>query len=272
MDRIRIKNLNIYGYHGVNSQEKDMGQMFILSVDVYFNLRKAGLSDNLNDTVSYAELCDEIEKEFNKNKYDLIEKAAEELANYILTKYETIKKVNIEIKKPWAPIGKPLEYASVEIKREWHSAFIALGSNLGDKKENINRAIGYIKDSIDCKVFSVSEFIETKPVGYLDQDNFINGALEIETLLTPEELMDRLMEIEELLKRERKVKWGPRTIDLDILFYDNIISYKEKIILPHPRINERAFVLKPMCDIAPYYIHPVLNKSMLELLNNLDKQ
>ncbi|MGE5628101.1 MAG: 2-amino-4-hydroxy-6-hydroxymethyldihydropteridine diphosphokinase [Solirubrobacterales bacterium] len=272
MDRIRIKNLNIYGFHGVNSQEKDMGQIFIISIDAYMDLRKAGFSDNLYDTVSYADLCVEVENEFKKNKYDLIEKAAEELATYILTKYDLIKKVSIEIKKPWAPIGKTLEYASVKINRGWHNAFIALGSNLGDKNSNINRAIECIKESVDCKLVSVSELYETEPVGYLDQDTFLNGALEIETLLSPEELIERLMEIEASLKRERIIKWGPRTIDLDILFYDNIISYNEKVILPHPRLQERAFVLKPMCDIAPYFIHPVLKKSMIELLNNLDKQ
>lgn len=272
MDRIRIKDLQVYGHHGVNSQEKDMGQMFLISLDAYISLRKSGLTDDLNDTVSYAELCIEMEKVFNEKKYDLIEKAAEKLAEYILLKYKEIIKVVLEIKKPWAPIGKALDYASVKIERSWHTAFIALGSNMGDKKQNILNAVEAVDGSYSCRVVKVSGFYETKPVGYVNQDDFLNGAMEIKTLLTPEELMDKLMEIEADLKRERVIKWGPRTIDLDIVFYDRLISYEEKVILPHPRMHERSFVLKPMCDIAPYYIHPWLNKSMLQLLELQDKQ
>lgn len=270
MDIIRIKDLNIYGHHGVNAQEKDMGQIFLISLDAYLDTKKAGQSDDLIDTVSYAELCIEIEREFNKTKYNLIEKAAEELAKFILIKYEMIKKVLLEIKKPWAPIGKSLKYSSVIIERSWHDAFIAIGSNMGNKNKNIEDAIKLIDKDESSRVIKISNMYETKPVGYIEQEDFLNGAIKIETLLSPKELMDSLLKIESQLKRERIIKWGPRTIDLDIIFYDNIISYDDKVILPHPRVKERAFVLRPICDIAPYYIHPVLKMSMVELLENVE--
>jgi len=265
LDRIRIKDLQIYGYHGVNVQEKEMGQMFLISTDVFFDMRKAGLNDNINETVNYAQLCLDIEKEFNKKKHDLIETAAERLAESILEKYDVVEKITIEIKKPWAPIGKSLNYASVRIERGWHTVYIAVGSNMGDKENNIISAIDIIRNSYGCSVTKVSKLYETKPVGFVDQDDFLNGAFEIKTMLTPVELMNRLLSIEKELKRERTIKWGPRTIDLDIVFYDSLITWDEKIILPHPRMHERLFVLKPLCDIAPYYVHPLLNKRLAEL-------
>jgi dihydroneopterin aldolase/2-amino-4-hydroxy-6-hydroxymethyldihydropteridine diphosphokinase len=270
MDRIRIKDLQIYSYHGVNTQEKEMGQRFIVSLDIFLDLRKAGLSDNLLDTVNYAQLCYDVEKEFNSEKLDLIEAAAEKVAACILSNYERVEKVIVEIKKPWAPIGKPLEYASVKIERSWHTAYVAVGSNIGDKHKNVRDAVEMLNASSECRVTKVSSMYETKPVGYLDQEDFLNGAIEVKTLLTPDELMDVLFETENALGRERVIRWGPRTIDLDIIFYDDLISYDEKVILPHPRMEERLFVLKPLRDIAPYYIHPVLKKRVTDLCEELD--
>lgn len=265
MDRIRIRDLQIYSYHGVNTQEKEMGQRFIVSIDIFLDLRKAGVSDNLINTVNYAQLCYDVEKEFNSEKLDLIEAAAEKVAAFVLKNYGQVEKVIVEIKKPWAPIGKPLEYASVKIDRSWHTAYIAVGSNMGDKHKNIRDAIDMLNASSDCRVTKVSSMYETKPVGYLDQEDFLNGALEVKTLLTPHELMDKLLETEKALGRERVIHWGPRTIDLDIIFYDDLISYDDKVILPHPRMEERIFVLKPMCDVAPYFIHPVFKKRVIDL-------
>jgi dihydroneopterin aldolase/2-amino-4-hydroxy-6-hydroxymethyldihydropteridine diphosphokinase len=265
LDRIRIKDLEIYSYHGINIQEKEMGQRFILSLDIFLDFRKAGKSDIITDTVNYAQLCYDVENEFNREKYDLIETAAEKVAEYVLKNYDLINNITVEIKKPWAPIGKPLDYASVKIERGWHTAYVAVGSNLGDKHKNIREAIDIINGSSDCRVIKESTLFETKPVGFIEQDDFLNGAFEVRTLLTPHELMDKLMETEKTLKRERIIHWGPRTIDLDIIFYDDLISSDDKVILPHPRMEERLFVLKPMCEIAPYFIHPVLRKRVIDL-------
>ncbi|MCJ7689015.1 MAG: 2-amino-4-hydroxy-6-hydroxymethyldihydropteridine diphosphokinase, partial [Clostridiaceae bacterium] len=120
-------------------------------------------------------------------------------------------------------------------------------------------------NSSHTKITKTSKFYETKPVGYLEQEDFLNCAIEVKTLLNPIELVRFLLSIEKKLKRERVIRWGPRTIDLDVLLYDNIISYLEEIILPHPRMQERIFVLEPLCDIAPYVMHPILNKSIIQM-------
>jgi dihydroneopterin aldolase/2-amino-4-hydroxy-6-hydroxymethyldihydropteridine diphosphokinase len=264
MDKMYIKDLEIYAYHGVNIEEKNMGQRFIISIDLWLNLREAGLSDDLTKTVNYAELCHNIEKEFTKEKYDLIEKCVEKLAEYILLSYSSVEKVKILLKKPWAPIGKPLDYAAVEIERSWHKAYIGLGSNMGNKEENLNNALKLMNNGI-TRVEKVSSFYGTKPVGYEEQDDFVNCAAEIKTLLSPQELIVFLLNIEKELKRERVIRWGPRTIDLDVLLYDDIITCDEDIVIPHPRMHERLFVLKPLNDIAPYAVHPILNKRIMEL-------
>ncbi len=266
MDKIYIKDLQIYGFHGVNQQEKDMGQRFIICLELFLDLKQAADDDDLTKTVNYADLCIAIEEEFKKQKYDLIERAAEKLAEFILLKYGMVQRIKLKIKKPWAPIGKPLEYAAIEIDRRWHRAYIAIGSNMGDKKENLNCAIELINKSLSTKVTKISEFYETKPVGYTEQENFLNGALEIKTLLSPRNLMKFLLEKEKDLKRKRVIKWGPRTIDLDILLYDDLITCNEEVLIPHPRMHERLFVLEPLANIAPYIIHPILNERIINLM------
>ncbi|AWI03178.1 2-amino-4-hydroxy-6-hydroxymethyldihydropteridine diphosphokinase [Clostridium drakei] len=272
MDKMYIENLQIYGFHGVNQQEKDLGQRFIISAELFLDLKEAGESDNLNKTVNYAELCFEIEEQFTKQKYDLIESAAEKLAEFILLKYEIVKKIKLKVKKPWAPIGKPVEHVAVEVDRKWHKVYIAIGSNMGNKEKNLLSAIELINKSTVTKVISVSKFYETEAVGYVDQENFLNGAIEVKTLLSPKDLMKFLLEKEKELKRERIIKWGPRTIDLDILLYDNLVTSEEDIVIPHPRMEERMFVLKPLSDIAPYIVHPLLNKRIVDLMNKFIEQ
>ncbi|AKA70800.1 2-amino-4-hydroxy-6-hydroxymethyldihydropteridine diphosphokinase [Clostridium scatologenes] len=267
MDKMYIEDLQVYGFHGVNQQEKDLGQRFIISAELFLDLKEAGDSDNLNRTVNYAELCFEIEEQFTKQKYDLIESAAEKLAEFILLKHEIVKRIKLKVKKPWAPIGKPVKYVAVEVDRKWHKAYIAIGSNMGNKEKNLLSAIELINKSIVTKVVSVSKFYETEPVGYVDQENFLNGAIEVKTLLSPKGLMKFLLEKEKELKRERIIKWGPRTIDLDILLYDNLVTFEQDIVIPHPRMEERMFVLKPLSDIAPYIVHPLLNKRIVDLMN-----
>lgn len=270
MDKIHVKDLEVYAFHGVNKEEKNMGQRFLISLELSLDLRAAGLSDDLSKTINYAELCHNVEKEFTKNKFDLIEKAAEALASYILINYNLVHAVKILLKKPWAPIGKPIDYAAVEIERSWHRAYIALGTNMGDKEHNIKEALEKL-NSNECRVIKVSNILCTKPVGYTNQDDFLNCAAELKTLLTPEELIEFLMGIEKDLKRERIIKWGPRTIDLDVLLYDDIITSREEIIVPHPRMHERLFVLKPLGELAPYVMHPILNKRIKDIEEEVSK-
>lgn len=272
MDRLYIKDLEVYAYHGVNVEEKNLGQKFYISLEMFLELREAGVKDDLASTVNYGEVCVNLEKLFKSRKFDLIEAAAENVADFILKTYERVSRVKVKIKKPSAPIPCHLSFAAVEIDRSRHTAYIALGSNMGDKQKNIELAIEEIGKSDKVKVTKVAPVYETKPMGYLEQENFLNTAIEIKTLMLPGELIDFLLNIEKLLKRERIIKWGPRTIDLDILLYDDAVTCSEELIIPHPRMQERLFVLEPLSSIAPYAMHPVLNKRIIELRDQLSKE
>ena len=221
MDRIRIEDLEIFAYHGVFPEENTLGQKFVISADLYTDTRKAGLKDDLAESIHYGEVCAFMELYLKKHTYKLLESAAEHLAEELLLKYESLKKIRLEIKKPWAPIRLPLKTVSVEIVRGKHTAYIALGSNMGGKENYIRDAVNKLGQIRGCTVKAVSDLIETPPYGVTDQDDFLNGCLELETLLTPRELLRELNRIEAEAGRERTVHWGPRTLDLDIIFYDD---------------------------------------------------
>lgn len=147
--------------------------------------------------------------------------------------------------------------------------FIGLGSNTGDKIENIKKAIEELGKVPENKVVDVSTLYRTEPVGGVDQDWFVNAVAELETTLSPRELLNTLLDIERDLGRIRDVKWGPRTIDLDILLYDDLIMDEEGLSIPHPLLQERGFVLVPMAEIAPKVMHPRLKKDMSEIMKSI---
>jgi len=266
MDKLYLKDVEIFANHGVFKEEKALGQKFILSLELELNLREASKNNDLTKSVHYGELCHEIEKEFQKESYDLIETAAEKIAEYVLFNYNLVKGIKVLLKKPWAPIGRHLNYAAVEIERRWNTAYISLGSNIGDKENNIKIAIDKLKECKEIKVTKISSVIETEPWGYKEQDTFKNAAIEIKTILSPKELMTRLLNIEKDMKRERIIKWGPRIIDLDIILFENIITTDEDVTIPHPRMEERLFVLEPLNEIAPNAINPLSRKRISKIL------
>lgn len=135
-------------------------------------------------------------------------------------------------------------------------AYISIGSNIGDRHANINRALEMLKSNKDIEVGAVSSLIETAPVGYINQPNFINAAAELHTTLNPRELLKALMSIEDKMGRTREIRWGPRVIDLDLLLYNNKRINESDLQIPHPRMMERAFVLIPLAEIAPELILP----------------
>jgi len=150
--------------------------------------------------------------------------------------------------------------------------YICLGSNLGRKKANIRRAVKLLSKNKDIKILKISSLYETEPVGYVRQDWFVNACLKVETDLSPRQLLTVLKDIEKKLKRKKAfLKWGPRTIDLDILLYDNLRLKTKDLIIPHPEMHKRAFVLIPLMELEPNLIHPTKRKSILELLANLKR-
>lgn len=147
-----------------------------------------------------------------------------------------------------------------------NTVYLALGSNINPKR-NVALALKYLAKI--GRVISVSKFIKTKPEGYLNQADFLNGAVKFQTSLTPQDLLKELKNIERLLKRNTPFRNGPRTIDIDIIFYGNLVLKTEELTVPHPRAHKRLFVLKPLAEIAPCKIHPTLKKQVRTLLEEL---
>lgn len=265
MDIIRIDNLEVYAYHGVYDEEKEKGQYFYVNAELYTNTRKAGMNDDLDTSTNYGTVCDFIHDFMTKHTYDLIETVAEQLAQALLLEFKLVKSVLLEIRKPHAPIEKEFESVSVEIERGWHEAFVAFGSNLGDKEKFIDEAIEALSNLPQINIVAISDKIVTEPYGNVEQDVFLNGVMKIETLLPADELLQTLQKVEEHAGRERKIHWGPRTLDLDIIFYDDDIISEDDLIVPHPDMKNRDFVLKPLMQIAPYKLHPVYRKTISDM-------
>ncbi|MCE4957961.1 2-amino-4-hydroxy-6-hydroxymethyldihydropteridine diphosphokinase [Macrococcoides caseolyticum] len=144
--------------------------------------------------------------------------------------------------------------------------YISFGSNIGDRAQQINNALKMLDNISDTVITRVSSLYETAPVGGVAQDDFLNGVVEVMTTLTPIALLNEIQSIELKLGRKREVHWGPRTIDLDIILYDDQVIDNERLKVPHPYMHERSFVLIPLNEIAPDAVHPVLNKEINELV------
>lgn len=268
-DEIRIEQLEVYAYHGVFPEEKRKGQTFLVNAVLCTDTRKAGQNDRLEQSTDYGNVCCFISEWMKKNTCNLIEAAAEKLAQAILLKYDLLSGIELEIRKPEAPIEQPFGCVSVKICRRWHRAYLGVGSNMGDKRQYIQNAVEALKSDSLIVIRRVSDLIVTEPYGGVEQDDFLNGVIEIETLRTPHELLDTLHEIEAAADRVREVHWGPRTLDLDIIFYDKLVYEDDTLVIPHQDMENRRFVLEPLSTLVPNYRHPVLGKTVVQLLNVL---
>lgn len=263
MDFIKVKDIVLYGNHGVFQEEKTLGQQFILHLTLFHSIQETGLTGNLEKSVHYGDLTQKVTKIFKEESLDLIEECVEKIAQFILDEYEIVEEVTVELEKPWAPIGQ-IGCPIVSCHRKRNKAFIGVGSNIGDSKENISLALEKLESST-VKILKKSSIIKTKAWGVGDQPDFLNGVVEIETTLEAKTLLRFLQEIENELGRIRDMKWGPRLIDLDLLFFNDETIYTKDLVVPHPYIEERDFVLEPMKEIAPFFIHPVSKKQMRQI-------
>lgn len=152
-----------------------------------------------------------------------------------------------------------------------HDVFLCLGSNMGDRKAHLDRALAEMEARGLARIVRVSPLYKTSPVDYTDQAWFLNGAARVETSLAPRVLLAGLKQVEADLGRDAGgVRFGPRPIDIDILLYDDLIYRDEALVIPHPRMDKRAFVLIPLCDIDSEIIHPEINKKLRTLLSEID--
>jgi len=161
---------------------------------------------------------------------------------------------------------------TIEPVNAYHTAYISVGSNMGERLENCRRGMAALIRSGRCRLIDQSCIYKTEPVDYVAQHWFVNYVSKIETTRDPFSLMDLLASIEISAGRVRDgIRFGPRVLDLDIIFYDDLIVDESRLKIPHPRMHERHFVLKPVCDISPEMMHPVFRQTMQSLLNDLDK-
>lgn len=268
-DEIIISGLKVFAWHGVYEEEKEKGQNFIVNAKLSLDTSLAGESDSLEDSVDYGKVCLFINDFMRINSFNLLEAVANQMARKIMVRFPMTQSVELEVMKPEAPIPLPFENVSVKITRSWHRTYIATGSNMGDSEDLIENAIANLDSDENCRVIRKSKMYRSKPYGGVEQDDFYNSVFCMDTLYSPIELLTRLQEEEKEANRERLVKWGPRTLDLDILYYDDEIIEREHLRIPHVDMTNRDFVLLPLSEVAPYKRHPILGMTTIEMLGRL---
>jgi len=265
MDEIRIKGLNITAYHGVLESEKVISQPFVFDVTLYTNFYNAYRTDDLSCTVNYDEVCTLLAEKVKGISYNLIEKLAYDCALMLLETYPTVSGVDLVLSKPSAPVKQTFEDINVKITLKKTTCYLSLGSSMGDKRAMLDFAISELDKTRGIKVKKVSSYIQTEPYGGVAKNTFLNCAVEIETVLSPDNLLLEIHDVELRGNRKRDVRWDDRTIDIDIIFYGNEIIRSKTLTIPHADYSNRQFVLTPLKEIAPDFICPLYKVKMKDL-------
>ncbi|MCK5566707.1 MAG: 2-amino-4-hydroxy-6-hydroxymethyldihydropteridine diphosphokinase [Actinomycetia bacterium] len=294
MFKIFVKNLKLYGYHGVREHEKKEGQYFLFNIEIIIKDSGYTRRDDLENTLSYSDVIREVKK-INKSKdFDLLETFTQVLANRIMEMSGLVKKVMVRIEKPSPPIDEELDTVGVEymlIRDDLKSrdvkdlkfkgdsnprqnntldpshiniekldtgnikeVYLSLGSNAGDRKANLKKALELLDSNPDINIDIISSLYETEPMYVKDQKSFYNltAKASIESSMGPFELLGSIKRIEYDLDRKKGgTRYGPRSIDIDILYFGDEKIESEILEIPHPKIGERKFVLLPLSEIAP---------------------
>lgn len=269
MDQITITGLRVFAHHGVYPEETKNGQDFYVNIRLNTDIGQAGKQDCLDLSTDYGAVCHFVSDFMQKHTFQLIEAVAEQTAKALLLHFPLIYRVQLEICKPDAPIGLPFENVSVTVTRGWERVYLGIGSNMGDKRRYIEEAIQLLREEPAIRRIRVSSLLETTPYGMTEQDVFLNGVIELETLFTPFELLDFMHEVESAAGRTREIHWGPRTLDLDLIFYGEDKIYTETLTVPHPDMHNRGFVLEPLLELNPHLVHPVFNVCISQILKSL---
>jgi dihydroneopterin aldolase/2-amino-4-hydroxy-6-hydroxymethyldihydropteridine diphosphokinase len=251
MDQIELRGLRVHGRHGVLPFERRDGQDFLIDAVLSVDTRPAAATDDLALTVDYGALSERLAQIVAGEPVQLIETLAQRLAEACLAE-PAVERVRITVHKPQAPIARPFGDVAVTITRDRPvPAVLALGSNLGDRQAELQRAVDQLAATPGVRVTAVSPVYETGPVGGPDQPDYLNAVVLAETGLPAADLLGRAHAIEAAARRTRAVRWGPRTLDVDIIAYGDRVSADPTLTLPHPRARERAFVLAPWRDADP---------------------
>ncbi len=246
------------GHTGCLDFEKADGQKFIVSLDIFLDRIKGCYTDELSDTVDYAMIYEEVKKVVTEDSGNLIECLAQKVADCVFAADGRILKVIVNISKPEAPVKGIFETMAVTIERRRKEfVILSLGSNMGDREANILAAEKALTELSGTEGFRYASIYETEPVGLEDQPYFLNTCVGFYTDIDPFELLDKIHVIENDLLRKREVHWGPRTIDIDIIFYGDEVIMKPELTVPHPRWFMRSFVTVPLREIKDVDVeHP----------------
>lgn len=259
MTTISLTGVSGYGYHGVLEAERENGQEFIVDVTYDVDARVAAALDDLDHTVSYADVAELVHSHITGEPVLLIETLVDQIAASVAV-LPGVLRASVTVHKPQAPISVPFDDVTVTVHRdrldvaprgEPVRAVVALGSNLGDSRAILMDAVTQLKATTGIDVLAVSPLAVTSPVGGPEQPDFHNAVAVVSTTLAARDLLRACQGIEERHGRERIQRWGPRTLDVDVITYGEMIAETTDLTVPHPRAHQRAFVLAPWAAIEP---------------------
>lgn len=264
MDAIKIRGLEISAKHGVYGFEKTSEQRFVIDADMYADFYGAAKTDDLNATVNYSAACTAIIDTVRGNTFNLIETLAYACAGTLMDAFPLLG-VKLTVYKPEAPMKIKFGTVGVTAELGRERVFLSLGSSEGDRKAYLDRGLKLLGETHGIRVERVSSYIETPPFGGAARNMFLNCAAEISTYLPPARLLEEIHRIEAECGRKRLVRWGDRTLDIDIIFYGRRIIEEDNLSVPHPRYAEREFVIRPLKEIAPEFVCPLGHIKMKDL-------
>lgn len=256
MDRIEIHGLRVMTVVGVLTHERQSAQPLQIDLTLHVDLADAALSDELGDTANYGAVSEAVANVVRESKDLLLERVAGRVAETVLS-FDRVEAVDVTVIKLRPPIPEDVKSSAVTLRRnrplagapvrQTHRAVVALGSNLGDRADYLRYAVDHLGPLV-----AESQVFETDPIGGPGgQGPYLNMVVAFDTVLDPYALVRRLQRIEAEAGRQRIVHWGARTLDLDLLFYDDAIISSPELTVPHPRYAERRFVLAPLSEVAP---------------------
>jgi 2-amino-4-hydroxy-6-hydroxymethyldihydropteridine diphosphokinase/dihydroneopterin aldolase len=264
LDRVSLAGLRVFAHHGVLASERQDGQEFLIDAVLWLDTSAAAAADDLSLAADYSVIADRIVALASGPPVRLIETLAQRLADGCLTE-PAVQQVEITVHKPHAPIPHRFADVSVTIRRaqpatigpgDEQPVVIALGSNLGDRLGQLQGAVDALAGTPGLTLTAASPVYQTAPVGGPAQPDYYNAVLTGHTVLPPRALLARCQQVENAFGRVRAETWGPRTLDLDVIVYGDVVTDDPKLTLPHPQASGRAFVLVPWHAIDPDAVIP----------------
>ncbi|MDD2457629.1 MAG: 2-amino-4-hydroxy-6-hydroxymethyldihydropteridine diphosphokinase [Eubacteriales bacterium] len=261
-DRIFIEGMTFVTHIGVLEHEKVHPQPVVVDLSLSVMPVQASRTDRLEQTISYAAAYERISQIIQTEQFGLVERLAGSIAQQLLLDHETLMAVTVTVRKPEAPLPGPFTSAGITITRVrgdfglMTQADLSLGTNLGDRLETLRQAVLHLSGHPEIELVRTSSVYETSPVGLLDQPDFLNLVVRIRTTLDPFSLISFCQSLETRFGRERLVRWGPRTLDIDLLTYGHLMTQSARLTVPHPRMQERMFVQIPLRELETGLVQP----------------